>query len=114
MSEIIKPPTPPRIEFTKAEELKRRETERTKEALERVVAIVDDVLEEFGLGRPAQGLVEFLKDTSPYTILTRKLGVPAPGDVIDYIRYMVASAWRSLPPLIQKPPEAPEVRKLEE
>jgi len=114
MSEIIKPPTPPRIEFSKAEELKRKESERTKDAIEKIAAIVDDVLEEFGLGRPVQGLVEFLEDTSPYSILTRKLGIPAPGDFIDYVRYVAASAWKSLPPLISKPAEAPEIRKLEE
>lgn len=97
-----------------AEELRRKEQERTRGKLEEIAATIDDILEEFGLGHPAQAIVELLEDISPYSILTRKLGIPSPGDIIDYIRYNVSAVWKQLPPLLPPPPGAPEIRKLVE
>ena len=114
MSELFRLPPPPSFNSAKAEELKRIEEQRVKDAAERLTAIVDDILEEFGLGHPATAIREFLEDFSPYSILTRKLGIPAPGDVLDYIRYQLAAFWKSLPPLINPPPGVPEVRHLKE
>ena len=114
MSEIIRLPPPPSFNPKRAEELKRIEEQRVKDAAEKLTAVIDDILEELGLGHPATAIREFLEDFSPYSILTRKLGIPAPGDILDYIRYHIAAVWKSLPPLLNPPAGVPEVRHLKE
>ena len=101
-------------ELSTLEELKRKEYERIRKAREVAIAVIDDLLEELGLGHPVTAVSEFIEDFSPYSILTRKLGIPAPGDVLDAIRLYIKALWTRIPPLIPKPPGVPEIRKLVE
>lgn len=99
--------------LTEAERELHYENMRVSKALEQVAAVVDDIVEEFGLGHPATRIVEAFETFSPYSLLTRKLGIPAPGDFLDLATTALLKAVQDMPPLIEKPAGMPEIRKLE-
>ena len=58
---------------------------RSSDALERTVAVIDDIFDHLGLGHPAQNVVSLLKDLSPKSILGDKLNIPPPGELVDTV-----------------------------
>lgn len=89
------------VDMVTPEQLRMEEQRRTHGKIEEIAATIDDVLEEFGLGHPMQALVELFEDISPYTILTRKLGIPAPGDLADEVRYRISAWWKNVGPVFK-------------
>ena len=60
-----------------------------------IAKTVDDALDRLGLGKPVTALLDFLYDISPKSVLTEKLGIPAPGDVVEQVRQQIRSAFKT-------------------
>lgn len=57
-----------------------------------IAKTIDDLLYNFGLGRPLESLMDFLDAISPHTVLTDKLGIPAPGDIATEVAEKITYA----------------------
>jgi len=60
-----------------------------------IAKTVDDALERLGLGKPVTALLDLLYDISPKSILTEKLGIPAPGDLAEQAKQQIRTAFRA-------------------
>jgi len=72
-----------------------------------VLSTVDDFLDNIGLGRPLEKVIEFFEATAPSKI-ARRLGLPpAPGELADQaVSELIRSAEAMSPP---RPPRLEEL-----